>query len=163
MPHVSTEMFDEALDRIISDNVDYVPPYGSGGAMYIRPFLFGHGAKMGLGPAPEYSFCIVASPVGAYYKGGLEAIEALVVEQYDRAAPRGVGNIKAAGNYAPDVQPSMDAKAQGFPVCLYLDAKTNSCVATPLASPAATARSPRNAAPPPCRTTGTQQQQQRRS
>merc|ERR1719217_551728 len=75
-----------------------------------------------------YAFCIVASPVGAYYKGGLEAIDALVVEQFDRAAPRGVGNIKAAGNYAPDVQPSAAAKANGFPVCLYLDAKTNKYV-----------------------------------
>jgi len=65
---------------------------------------------------------------GAYYKGGLEAIDALVVEQFDRAAPRGVGSIKAAGNYAPDVQPSMQAKTQGFPVCLYLDAKENAYV-----------------------------------
>jgi len=125
MPTVPTEMFNAAIDRHIVDNADYVPPYGSGGALYLRPFLFGHGAKLGLGPAPEYAFCVMASPVGAYYKGGLEAIDALVVENFDRAAPRGVGNIKAAGNYAPDVQPSYDAKAQGFPVCLYLDAKEN--------------------------------------
>lgn len=128
MPEVSTEMFNAAVDRLIADNADYVPPYGSGGALYLRPFLFGHGAKLGLGPAPAYAFCVLASPVGAYYKGGLEAIDALVVENFDRAAPRGVGNIKAAGNYAPDVQPSHDAKAAGFPVCLYLDAQTNTYV-----------------------------------
>lgn len=90
--------------------------------MYIRPFMFGHGAQLGLGSAPEYSLCAISTPVGAYYKGGLQPIDALVVEQYDRAAPRGVGNIKAAGNYAPDVLPSIEAKAKGFPVCLYLDA-----------------------------------------
>jgi len=128
MPTVEAEMFDRAVDQVVTDNVDFVPPYGSGGAMYLRPFLFGHGAKLGLGPAPEYAFCVVGSPVGAYYKGGLEAIDALVVEQFDRAAPRGVGSIKAAGNYAPDVQPSMQAKTQGFPVCLYLDAKENAYV-----------------------------------
>lgn len=128
MPIVPDELFHAALDRVIIDNVDYVPPYGSGGSMYLRPFLFGHGAKLGLGPAPEYSFCVVASPVGAYYKGGLEAIDALVVEQFDRAAPRGVGNIKAAGNYAPDVRPAYEAKSKGFPVCLYMDAKENAYV-----------------------------------
>jgi len=128
MPTVPPEMFDAALDRVIADNVDYVPPFGSGGSMYLRPFLFGHGAKLGLGPAPEYAFCVVGSPVGAYYKGGLEAIDALVVESFDRAAPRGVGNIKAAGNYAPDVMPAYAAKEQGYPVCLYLDAKTNAYV-----------------------------------
>ena len=115
MPTVDPEMFDAAIDRVIKENVDFVPPYGSGGALYLRPFLFGHGAKIGLGPAPEYGFCIAGIPVGAYYKGGLEAIDALVVEQFDRAAPRGVGNIKAAGNYAPDVQPAASAKEQGYP------------------------------------------------
>jgi len=128
MPVVDPAMFDRAIDQVVMDNIEFVPPYGAGGSMYLRPFLFGHGAKLGLGPAPEYGFCIVGSPVGAYYKGGLEAIDALVVEQYDRAAPRGVGSIKAAGNYAPDVKPSMQAKADGYPVCLYLDAKENAYV-----------------------------------
>jgi len=128
MPLVPPETFDAAIDQYITDNADYVPPYGSGGALYLRPFLFGHGAKLGLGPAPEYAFCVLGSPVGAYYKGGLEAIDALVVEEFDRAAPRGVGNIKAAGNYAPDVQPAAAAKEKGYPVCLYLDAKENAYV-----------------------------------
>jgi len=84
--------------------------------------MFGHGAALGLGAAPEYSLCAIATPVGAYYKGGLQPIDAVVVEGYDRAAPRGVGNIKCAGNYAPDVLPSREAKDRGYPVCLYLDA-----------------------------------------
>jgi len=125
---VSTEMFNEGLDRLLADNLDYVPPYGSGGSMYIRPFLFGHGAKLGLGPAPEYSLCYIASPVGAYYKGGLQTIDGIVVDGFDRAAPAGVGNIKVAGNYAPDVQPSAKYKEQGYPICLYLDAKENAYV-----------------------------------
>ena len=123
MPVVPPEMFDEAIDRVLEDNLDFVPPHGYGGSMYLRPFLFGHGAAIGLGPAPEYSFCVISTPVGAYYKGGLQAIDALVVDEHDRAAPAGVGHVKAAGNYAPDVHPSAEAKKKGFPVCLYLDAK----------------------------------------
>jgi len=128
MPFVPTEMFEEGVERLLTDNLDYVPPFGSGGAMYIRPFLFGHGAKLGLGPAPEYSLCFIGSPVGAYYKGGLQAIDGIVVDGFDRAAPSGVGHIKAAGNYAPDVAPSSQAKLKGFPICLYLDAKENKYV-----------------------------------
>mmetsp|Transcript_33984 Transcript_33984/g.56233 ORF Transcript_33984/g.56233 Transcript_33984/m.56233 type:complete len:368 (+) Transcript_33984:51-1154(+) len=122
MPDIPPALFSEAVDRLVLDNIAYVPPYGTGGSLYIRPFLFGHGSKLGLGAAPEYAFCLISSPVGPYYKGGLEAIDALVIENYDRAAPRGVGSVKAAGNYAPDTLPSIEAKEKGFPVCLYLDA-----------------------------------------
>jgi len=128
MPFPDGAMFQDAIERVIKDNVEFVPPYGTGGAMYLRPFIFGHGAKIGLGPAPEYSFCVLGTPVGAYYKGGLQAIDALVMSQFDRAAPRGVGAIKAAGNYAPDIYPAALAKEKGYPVCLYLDAKTNSYI-----------------------------------
>ena len=78
MPEVPTDLFNEALDRVIAENVEYVPPYGTGGALYIRPFLFGHGAKLGLGPAPEYKFAVLASPVGTYYKSGIQAVDATV-------------------------------------------------------------------------------------
>ena len=128
MPEVSTDLFNEALDRVIEENIDYVPPYGTGGALYIRPFLFGHGAKLGLGPAPEYKFCVLVSPVGTYYKTGIKAVDAVVPSKYDRAAPKGVGNIKAAGNYAPDVEPAAQAVRDGYTIALYLDAKTNSFV-----------------------------------
>jgi len=123
-----TAVFEEAVTRAVTENIDYVPPYGYGGALYVRPFLFGHGCKLGLGAAPEYSLCVITAPVGPYYKGNLEPVDALVVEDYDRAAPRGVGGIKAAGNYAPDTLPSAKAKEAGYPVCLYLDAQEQAYV-----------------------------------
>lgn len=94
----------------------YVPPYGSNGAMYLRPLLFGSGARVGLQPADEYTFLIMVMPVGDYYKDGLAPIPALVIEDYDRAAPRGVGNVKVAGNYVADLLPNMEGKKKGFPI-----------------------------------------------
>lgn len=101
--------------------------------------MFGHGAQLGLGPAPKYIFGVSATPVGSYYKSGLQAVDAMVVADYDRAAPKGVGGVKCAGNYAADVKPSSELAAKGaillcflclvkflaslgFPVALYLDA-----------------------------------------
>lgn len=128
MPKLPEQVFDDALNRVIEANLDYVPPYGSGGSLYIRPFLFGHGAKLGLGKAPQYTFGVLVSPVGSYYKTGIQAVDAYVIEEYDRAAPHGVGNIKCAGNYAADVKPSSEAAAKGFPISLYLDAREHAYV-----------------------------------
>ncbi|KAG8457970.1 hypothetical protein KFE25_012641 [Diacronema lutheri] len=128
MPAPPAELFLKGLERAVAANAAYVPPYGTGGALYLRPLLFGHGAQLGLGAAPEYCLMIAPNPVGAYYSGGLHGVDAIVVEDYDRAAPRGVGAVKAAGNYAPDVLPSRRAKAAGYSVCLYLDARTNTHV-----------------------------------
>jgi len=128
MPTPPKELFLEGIEEAVRANVEFLPPYGTGGAMYVRPLLFGHGAQLGLGPAPEYTLLVAAQPVGAYYKGGLEGVDAVVVEEFDRAAPRGVGGVKVAGNYAPDVLPSRRAKEQGYAVCLYLDAATRSMV-----------------------------------
>lgn len=128
MPVVPTEHFNELLDQCIEANLDYVPPFGTGGSLYLRPFLFGHGAKLGLGAAPEYTFGVLCSPVGTYYKTGIKPVDSVVVEAYDRAAPRGVGNIKAAGNYAADVMPSAEAVKAGYSIALYLDAATNGFV-----------------------------------
>ena len=106
-----------------------VPPYGSGGALYLRPLLFGSGPRIGLQPAEEYTFLIMVVPVGDYYKGGLaKPVSGLIVEDYDRAAPRGVGAAKVAGNYAADLIPNMEAKKSGYPICLYLDAATHTKV-----------------------------------
>lgn len=113
MPPLKSETFHDALHRVVKHNVDYVPPYGTGGSLYLRPFVFGHGAKLGLGKAPKFSFGVLVSPVGSYYKSGLEAVDSRVVEGYDRAAPMGVGSVKCAGNYAPDVKPASDLAAQG--------------------------------------------------
>lgn len=129
MPEMTLEMFQEAIDRTVQANVDFVPPYGTGGAMYMRPVMFGSGCQLGLGPSNEFTFCVVANPVGSYYKGGaFPQIPAMVVEDYDRAAPMGVGCVKAAGNYAADIRPSLEGKKAGFPIGLYLDAKEHKYV-----------------------------------
>lgn len=124
MPVVPPELFDEAIDRAIKANIDFVPPYGTAGSLYIRPYIFGSGPKLGLGPSPEYTFIVMVNPVGNYYsKDGLQSVDALVIDDYDRAAPLGVGSIKAGGNYAADLEPSTRAKESGFPIALYLDPK----------------------------------------
>lgn len=129
MPELPTDMFVDAVKRVVRDNMEYVPPYGSGGALYIRPLLFGSGPRIGLQPAAEYTFLILVIPVGDYYKGGLAApVNALLIDDFDRAAPRGVGAVKVAGNYAADLLPNMLSKQKGFPIGLYLDAKTQTTI-----------------------------------
>ena len=128
MPAPSGETFNTAIERCVLENLEFVPPYGSDGAMYVRPVLFGCGNQLGLGPAPEYKFIVAVSPVGNYYAGGLQAIPGMVMTKYDRAAGRGIGGVKAGGNYAADVVPSAEAKAAGFPIALYLDAKSQTMV-----------------------------------
>ena len=120
MPVVPHDTFIEACNAVVKDNMAYVPPYGSNGALYLRPLMFGSGPRIGLQPADEYTFLILAIPVGDYYKGGLSPTSALVIEDYDRAAPRGVGNVKVAGNYVADLLPNMESKKKGFPIGLYL-------------------------------------------
>lgn len=129
MPEIPVETFIKACNDVVKDNVAYVPPYGSGGALYLRPLLFGSGPRIGLQPAEEYTFIVMVIPVGDYYKGGLAApVNGLIVDEYDRAAPKGVGAAKVAGNYAADLIPNMAAKKKGFPICLYLDAATHTLV-----------------------------------
>lgn len=123
MAEVPPEMFVEACSRVVSANRDFVPPYGTGGAMYIRPLLFGTGARIGLQPSDEYTFIVMVVPVGPYYKGGLTPVAAKILTDYDRAAPHGVGHVKVAGNYAAGMEPNRLAAAQGFPIVLFLDAK----------------------------------------
>jgi len=129
MPELPTEAFVDAVERAVLDNLEYVPPYGSNGALYIRPLLFGSGPCIGLQPSDEYTFIVLVIPVGDYYKGGLSTpVDGVVITDFDRAAPRGVGNVKVAGNYAADILPNTLSKKQGYPISLYLDAKTNSYV-----------------------------------
>lgn len=129
MPALDTATFVEACRRVTADNLAFVPPYGSGGALYLRPLLFGSGPRIGLSPADEYVFLVMAMPVGDYYKGGLATpVKAVVVEGFDRAAPQGVGGVKVAGNYAADILPNTQNKQKGFPISLYLDAKTQSYI-----------------------------------
>jgi branched-chain amino acid aminotransferase len=126
MPPPTERMWQHALEEVVRQNVSYIPPYGTGGALYIRPFIFGSGPKLGLGPSSEITFSVFCNPVGSYYKGGSlkdQALDCLVNDQFDRAAPLGSGDCKAAGNYAADLESMMVAKKQGFPISLYLDAQ----------------------------------------
>ena len=125
MPVIPKSMFQEAVFRVINENIDYVPPYESGGALYIRPLLFGSGPRIGVKPSDEYTFIVLVLPVGNYYKGGLTPESAMVVNGYDRSAPYGVGNVKVAGNYAADLVPNQIAHESGYPINLYLDSKEN--------------------------------------
>jgi len=128
MPAVPLDLFNQVLARVINDNADYVPPYGSGGSMYLRPFFFGHGPQLGLGKAKRYVLGCAATPVGNYYPSGIKPAKSIVMGGFDRASPLGVGDCKTAGNYAADVRPSSMASARGFTVVLYLDAKEHKYV-----------------------------------
>ncbi len=98
MPAIPMDMFIDAVRKVVKANARFVPPYGTGASLYIRPLILGSGAKVGVGPAEEAVFMIFVTPVGPYYKGGFNPVEALIVEDFDRAAPQGVGNIKVGGN-----------------------------------------------------------------
>lgn len=123
MAPVSDEMFLRALRRLLSENKEYIPPYGHGASIYLRPLLFGSGARIGIKPADEYSFIVMCIPVGNYYRSGVNSIPAMIMDEFDRAAPFGLGHVKAAGNYVAGLEPSKLAAEQGFPICLYLDAR----------------------------------------
>jgi len=128
MAPVPVELFVDAVKRAVKANEDFVPPYGTGGSMYIRPLLIGTGPQIGVAPASEYTFLVMVMPVGPYYKGGLKPVRALVVDEYDRAAPNGMGDVKVGGNYAASLYAHEAAKRAGYPVELYLDARTHTCI-----------------------------------
>jgi len=120
MPEINDKMFNNAIDRVLLNNLEYIPPYDTGGCVYIRPFIFASGAKLGLGPSNEFTFIVAINPVGTYYS---KKIKCKVVENYDRAATLGVGNIKMGGNYAADMLPNVTFKKLGYDIALYLDPK----------------------------------------
>jgi branched-chain amino acid aminotransferase len=128
MPEVPVEMFVDACKKIVKKNAEFVPPYGTGGSMYLRPLLIGTGPQIGVAPAQEYTFMVMVMPVGAYYKGGLKPVRAVIFDDYDRAAPNGMGDVKVGGNYAASLFAHEKAKKSGWPVELYLDAKTHKYV-----------------------------------
>ncbi len=128
MPPVPEELFIEALRRVVKANVEYVPPYGTGGSLYVRPLLIGTGPQIGVAPAKEYTFLMIVMPVGAYYKGGLKPVRAVILDDWDRAAPHGMGDVKVGGNYAASLFAHEKAKKEGWPVELYLDAKEHKYV-----------------------------------
>lgn len=107
-------------------NAEYVPPYETGAAMYVRPLLFGSSAQLGLSPPEEYTFCVFVLPVGVYH--GSHPVDALVLEDFDRAAPEGTGSAKVGGNYAPVLRWSEKARNEGFGITLHLDSKTRTVI-----------------------------------
>ena len=123
MPPFPEDRFVEAVKQVVAANAAWVPPFGSGATMYVRPFMIGSGEVIGVAPAPEYQFRILVTPVGPYFKGGLKPIK-ICVSKYDRAAPHGTGNIKAGLNYAMSLKPTMDAHRAGFAENLYLDSQS---------------------------------------
>lgn len=124
MPPVATEDFIEACKKVVLANERFIPPYGTGGALYLRPFIIGVGDNIGVRTAPEFIFSIFCIPVGAYFKGGLTPHNFLI-SSYDRAAPNGTGAAKVGGNYAASLMPGSQAKKQNFADCIYLDPQTH--------------------------------------
>ena len=121
MPSFPVDRFLSALDEVVKANADSVPPYGTGASLYIRPYLFASGIVIGVQPAEEYQFRIFTTPVGPYFKGGATPI-ALMVSDFDRAAPHGTGAIKAGLNYAMSLHSHEIARRAGYTENVYLDA-----------------------------------------
>ena len=127
MPAFPQDRFVDAIVKLVEANADYVPPYGSGATLYIRPYMFGSNAVIGVKPAEEYQFRAFCTPVGPYFKGGAKPIT-IRVSDFDRAAPKGTGHIKAGLNYAMSLHAIMDAHRQGFDENMYLDPATRTKV-----------------------------------
>ena len=127
MPVFPKDRFVDAIVKLVEANADYVPPYGSGATLYIRPYMFGTNAVIGVKPADEYQFRAFCTPGGPYFKGGVKPIT-IRVSDFDRAAPRGTGHIKAGLNYAMSLHAIMDAHRQGFDENMYLDPATRTKV-----------------------------------
>ncbi|MCI5641444.1 MAG: branched-chain amino acid aminotransferase [Lachnospiraceae bacterium] len=127
MPAFPKDRFVEAVVKTIEENIDFVPPYGSGATLYIRPYMFGSNAVIGVKPAEEYQFRVFATPVGPYFKGGAKPIT-IRVSDFDRAATHGTGHIKAGLNYAMSLHAIVDAHNQGYDENMYLDAATRTKV-----------------------------------
>ena len=127
IPVVPKEKFLDAIHQVVKANKDFVPPYGTGATLYIRPYVFGKNAVIGVKPADEYEFRVFVTPVGPYFKGGVKPIT-IRVSDVDRAAPRGPGNIKAGLNYAMSLHNIVDAHNKGFDENMYLDPQTRTKV-----------------------------------
>lgn len=127
MPVFPEDRFIEAVAKTVEANEAYVPPYGSGASLYLRPFIFGSDPVLGVAPAKEYQFRILCTPVGPYFKGGAKPITIRVCD-FDRAAPHGTGHIKAGLNYAMSLYAITDAHNQGYDENMYLDSATRTKV-----------------------------------
>ncbi|MBP3889289.1 MAG: branched-chain amino acid aminotransferase [Cellulosilyticum sp.] len=127
MPEFPVERFVEAITEVVKANAAYVPPYGTGASLYIRPYMFGISPVIGVKPAEEYQFRAFCTPVGPYFKGGAKPIT-IKVSDFDRAAPNGTGHVKAGLNYAMSLHAIVTAHEEGFDENMYLDPKTRTKV-----------------------------------
>ncbi len=127
MPKFPQDRFIDAVNKVVAANKDWVPPYGSGATLYIRPYMFGSNEVIGVKPADEYQFRMFCTPVGPYFKGGAKPI-VVKISDFDRAAPHGTGNIKAGLNYAMSLHAIVTAHAEGFAENVYLDPATRTTI-----------------------------------
>ncbi|MDR1951332.1 MAG: branched-chain amino acid aminotransferase [Bacteroidales bacterium] len=123
MQPVPEKLFMDACVKAVKLNEKFVPPYGTGASLYLRPLLIGTGPQVGVRPAEEYTFIVFACPVGPYFKTGFKPVKMQIVRDFDRAAPLGTGTYKVGGNYAASLQASVRAQSEGFATVLFLDAK----------------------------------------
>lgn len=124
MPEIPVDHFKQCVHLAVSLNAEFVPPHRTGASMYVRPLLFGSSAQLGLDPPEEYTFLVFVMPTGVYH--GVHPVAALILEDFDRAAPEGTGSAKIGGNYAPVLRHSGKAKKEGYGITLHLDSRTRS-------------------------------------
>lgn len=124
MPEFPVDRFVDACKEVVKANEKYVPPYGTGASLYLRPYLIGIGDNIGVKPAPKYLFSVFCIPVGPYFKGGMIPVN-FSVSEFDRAAPFGTGAAKVGGNYGGSLMPHEIAVKNGFADCIYLDPQTH--------------------------------------
>ena len=127
IPKMNKSFFINAVKETVLDNIDYVPPYNNG-TLYIRPIVWGTSPAIGVKPVQEYTFMVFVSPVGPYFKGDVRPLHLKINKDYHRAAPNGIGNAKAIGNYSASLYPLTEAKNRGFDEVIYLDAKNEKFV-----------------------------------
>ena len=123
LAEVPVELFVEAVEKVVHLNRRFIPPYGTGASLYIRPLLLGTGPQVGVKPATEYTFLVFVMPVGPYFKAGFKPVEVMICRDHDRAAPLGTGHLKVGGNYAASMESIAYAHEKGFATALYLDAR----------------------------------------
>jgi branched-chain amino acid aminotransferase len=123
MAEVPVELFMEAVEKVVDLNRRFVPPYGTGASLYIRPLLIGTGPEVGVRPAKEYTFLVFVMPVGPYFKEGFKPVDMVICRDHDRAAPLGTGHLKVGGNYAASMTSLAEAHEKGYATAVYLDAK----------------------------------------
>ena len=127
IPEMNKSFFINAVKETVLDNIDYVPPYNNG-TLYIRPIVWGTSPAIGVKPVQEYTFMVFVSPVGPYFKGGVQPLHLKINKDYHRAAPNGIGNAKAIGNYSASLLPGTSAKSEGYNDVIYLRAADENCI-----------------------------------